>query len=226
MPILENNVLWIREARLSFPQVLQPKPSAPGAEAKYSAAFLLTEQSPEWAELHQMIAKLCAEKWGDKAQQVMNVCHNDRDLRCYGWGSEGVNKQTGEIYEGYNEPGAVFIKASSRHMPKLYGPDAQELPPTSNANEMFVGGNYVAGVISLWAQDNQHGRAIRANLDGVQYLREGEHFGSEGPDVGGIFQPAPGAPAPTAPAPGVPVAPGAPQPAPVAPAPAKNMDFL
>ena len=229
MPILPDNyTLWIKEARLSFPALVQPKPIQ-GGPPKYNANFILTEGSPEWAEAMQIVGQLATDKWRDKAQQVLNMIKNDKRARCYGIGMEKVNATTGEVYEGFKDPGVVWISGSSDSQPQLMGSNAQALPPTANANELFVGGNYVSAVLRFWAQENQHGRGIRAQLVGVQYLREGEHFGMEEIDTATVFQAVPGAPAPTGAAPGMPtpMPAAAPAPAPMpAAAPKPEPDFL
>ena len=223
MPILENNTLWIKEARLSFPHVLQPKAVQSGAP-KYSCNFILDQGSTEWAEAMQIVGNMASEKWADKAQGVLNLISQDKRLRCYGQGFEKVSQTSGEVYEGYTDPGAVFIAASNENKPSLYGQNAQELPPNANANQLFVGGNYVSGLVSFWLQENEHGRAVRANLIGIQYLREGEHFGADEIDAGSVFQAVAGAPVPTGAAPGMPAAaPAAPAAAPAAP---KTHSFL
>jgi len=226
-----NNVLWIRNARLSFPNVLVPK-SVEKGPPKYSCNFLLTPDAPEWSEIGQILQELATERWKEHAPAAINMINQDKWMRCYGIGSEKTSRQTGEVYEGYTG-NVVWIGGSNNAKPTLYGTDGKELPPTANANTMFVGGNYCDGVISLWLQDNEYGRGVRSNLVAVQYLREGEHFGSEEVDAAGIFQPVAGAPAATASAPGMPsmgqgnhLATGG---MPVAPAPApasKNIDFL
>lgn len=203
MPILENYTLWIQRCRLSFPHVLVPK-SQNNGPSSYSASFILQESQAEWAEAMQIISQMATDKWADKAQTVINIVTSDRKLRCYGNGAEQINKQTGEVYDGYKEPGAVFVSAKSDQQPQLYGPDAQLLPPTANANQMFVGGNWVSAIVRFWPQQNEHGRGIRCQLVGIQYIEEGEHFGADEIDAGTVFQQVPGAPAPTAPAPAAP----------------------
>lgn len=228
MPNIGNNTLWIKEARLSFPALVEPK-ATQGGTPKYNCNFILTDQSPEWAEAMAIVGEIATSEWKEHAQNVLNMIQNDKRLRCYGVGSEKTNSQTGAVYEGFTEPGTVWISANSDTKPQLYGPNAQPLPPTANANQMFVGGNYVAGVVRFWPQDNQHGRAIRAQLVGVQYLRDGEHFGLEEVDAGSVFQAVPGAPAPTGAAPGMPAAspmPTGAAPAAPAPAPKPPVDFL
>ena len=38
-------------------------------------------------------------------------------------------------------------------------------------------------VIDVWAQNNQYGKRINAQLDGVQFVRDGEPFGEGGISV-------------------------------------------
>jgi len=197
--ILENNTLWIKDARLGFPQIAAAKSSVPGSDPKYQATFILTPDAVEWTEMAQIIQAMATEKWGENVANVMSVIKGDKRLRCYGAGDEKISTKTSLPYDGF--AGMNYISASNADQPKLYSADAQELPPTANINQLFTGGNYVSGIISFWLQDNQFGRGIRANLDGVQYLRDGEHFGNTGPDTAGVFQAVEGAPAPTGGAP-------------------------
>ena len=99
MPILENNTLWIREARLSFPHLVVAKAVNNGSP-KFQASFLLQDSSQTWAEAMQIVGNVASEKWGAKAQTFLNVISADRKLRCYGNGSEAISSQTGEVYEG------------------------------------------------------------------------------------------------------------------------------
>ena len=216
MSKIDEKSLWIKDCRLGSPHILTPQESEAGL--RYNAVLIMEPDAVEWQEAMAMVGALVTEKWGDQAQAVLNVMGATKNLRCYGAGNEKIDPKTGLIYGGFE--GKVFISANNKVPPNLYGQDAQPLPPTANANEMFVGGNYCAAIISFWPQDNKHGRAVRAQLDGVQYIREGEHFGATGPDTDAIFQPVPGAPAATAAAPGMPapVMPGMPAAAPVAPA--------
>lgn len=220
---INERTLWIKNARLGFPHLVAPQPSDDGAP-KYNGNFILAPNAPEWAELMEMVGALALEKWTVNANGVITMINADKRLRCYGNGAEKLDMKTGLVYEGFQD--MVWISGSSDTRPDLRGADAQPLPPTAPLNTMFVGGNYVDAVISIWPQDNKHGKGVRAQLDGVQYLREGEKFGAVGPDVGTIFEAVPGAPTPMAPMPGQ-VAP-VPAAVPVAPAPVPGGidDFL
>ena len=217
MPILANYTLWIKDARLSFPHVLQPKAVNQGPP-KYSANFIVANDSEAWREATQLVEQLAQDKWQQHAQNILQMIGGDKRLRCYGPGSDKVSQSTGQIYDGFTGD-VSYLSASSDTPPQLFDPQRQEVTAMSGGNTMFVGGNYVEGLIRFWPQENQHGRAIRAQLIGVQYIREGEHFGQDEIDAATVFGVAPGAPAPTAPAPGMP----APAPAPAVP---KVDDFL
>ena len=215
---INERTLWIKGARLGFPHLVAPQPSSnPNAAAKYNGNFILPMNAPEWNELLEMVNAIALEKWTVNATGVMTMINADKRLRCYGYGTDKLDSKTGQVYEGFQD--MIWISGSSDARPDLRGADAQPCPPTAPLNTMFVGGNYVDAVVSFWPQDNEHGKAIRAQLDGVQYIREGEKFGAVGPDVGTIFEAVAGAPAVTAPIPGM--APAAP--APLAPAPAQTV---
>ena len=226
MPILENYNLWIKEARLSFPNVLQAR-SQNNGPPKFNANFIVDQNSQEWAEAMQLVGQVAQDKWQQHAQNILNMIQGDKRLRCYGSGNEKVSQQTGEIYEGFKEPGVCWLSASSANPPQLRNAANEEVNAMTGANTLFVGGNYVSGLIRLWPQENEHGRAIRAELVGIQYLREGEHFGADEMNAADVFAAVPGAPPTTAPAPGMPAAAPAPAPtvSPAAPAPAID-DFL
>jgi len=225
---MNERTLWIKNARLGFPHLLVPQPSTnPAAAAKYNCVFIIEQGAPEWNEILEMAHAMALEKWTVNANGIMGMISNDKKLRCYGFGADKVDTKTGLVYEGFQD--MMWISGSSDTKPDLRGQDAMPCPPTAPLNTMFVGGNYVEGVISIWPQDNEHGRAIRSQLDGVQYIREGEKFGAVGPDVGTIFEAVPGAPAASSPMPGTGTGPAAPAPlAPATPAPVVSNinDFL
>jgi len=218
---VNERTLWVKNARLGFPHLVAAQPSDDGAP-KFNCVLILEPDAPEWAEMMEMVGALALEKWTVNANGVLTMISADKRLRCYGNGAEKLDMKTGLVYEGFQDK--VWISGSSDTRPDLRGQDAMPLPPTAPLNTMFVGGNYVSGVISIWPQDNKHGKGIRAQLDGVQYLREGEKFGAVGPDVGTIFQAVEGAPAPIAPLPGMTPAPAPLAPAPLAPAPVAAID--
>ena len=91
----------------------------------------------------------------------------------------------------------MYIDALSDNPPGLRSEQNVDIDPMTIGTR-FQGGDYVKGGVRLWAQDNANGKAIRCELIGVQFLREGEHFGAERTSASDIF----GAPSGAAPAAG------------------------
>ena len=52
--------------------------------------------------------------------------------------------------------------------------------PITEEDNLVYGGCYVHGIVSLWAQNNGFGKRINAQLDGVQFVKDGEPFGDAG----------------------------------------------
>jgi hypothetical protein len=67
----------------------------------------------------------------------------------------------------------MSIKASASKRPMVL--DRDRSPLTENDNRVYAG-CYVNAIIELWAQNNQWGKRINANLLGVQFFKDGEPF--------------------------------------------------
>jgi len=193
MPLIQDTSdFWIRKAILSFPTVITPKSVNNGAP-KFSASFIIDPQSEDWALLMHRVTQIAHEKWADQAVPIMNMIANDKRMRAYGAGTEKVSQSTGLPYAGYSADN-VYINAITDTKPQLIGTNGQPLAPTEE-NLKMVGGNVVSAIVRPWAQQNEHGKAIRCQLVAVQYLEEGEHFGHAEVDATSVFQPVAGAPA-------------------------------
>lgn len=102
----------------------------------------------------------------------------------------------------------MFVESLSDAQPGLRSEDNVVIDPMT-IGARFQGGDYVDGGVRFWAQDNANGRAIRCELIGLRFRREGEHFGAERTSADNIF----GAPAPVGAAPANGEAPAAAAPA-------------
>jgi len=54
---------------------------------------------------------------------------------------------------------------------------------TENDNRIYAG-CYVNAIVVLWAQNNNYGKRINANLLGVQFVADGSPFGDGGTSAG------------------------------------------
>lgn len=203
------DAIHLSNVRLSFPKLVEaeaPK-NTPNAQKKFAADLLLPVNHPDYARFMAEIGKCASEKWKENANTILQLCQNERKNRCYGMGTEKIDKKTLKPYVGYENVAYISASSDENHPPSIVRADATVC---DNANTMerqslarkLYGGCYVNVVVRPWCQDNQFGRAVRCELLAIQFLKDGEAFGEGATDVSGMFAaiPAPAAAPAAAPA--------------------------
>lgn len=153
----------IANSRLSFPSLFQTADFGGQDTGKYEATFLLNKK--DHAELIERI------KTGMKKLMAEAKVKVPSDKLCLKDGDETDREEM---------QGHYSIKASTKRRPLVINRDKS---PITEDDNIIYPGCYVNGIITLWVQDNQWGKRINAQLDGVQFVRDGEAFGAEGIDV-------------------------------------------
>jgi len=74
-------------------------------------------------------------------------------------------------YDGYDN--TMSFKASSQKRPMVIDRDKSAL--TEDDNRLYAG-CYVNASVELWAQNNEYGKRINANLLAVQFFKDGKPF--------------------------------------------------
>lgn len=154
----------IASARLSFPSLFQHAEFAGESTGKYEATFVMdkVEHAELIASIKTKIDAMMKEQFKGKIPSD-KICLKDGD----------------ELGRPEFE-GKMTIKASTKKRPLVINRDKS---PISEDDNIVYAGCYVNGIISLWAQNNGFGKRINAQLDGVQFARDGEPFGSGGIDA-------------------------------------------
>ena len=185
-----SEIIMLTNARLSFPQLVEPRAFQEGQPKKYSADLILAPDSPDWIKFQREIMAAVQTKWADKAQGVLQMVSADRKLRCFGNGTEKVDKKTFLPYEGY--AGMVYVSANNGNMPQMVESSGKAVDPTNTmayqaiARKLY-GGCYVNAAVKPWIQDNAFGRGIRCELVALQFAKDGEPFGDVVPDASSLF---------------------------------------
>lgn len=148
----------IAAARLSFPSLFNMATFGGESTGKYEATFILDkkEHAVLIKELQAAIEKLSKDELKGKVP-ADKLCLKD-----------------GDETERAEFAGKFTIKASTKKRPLVINRDKSPIAETDN---VIYAGCYVNGLISLWAQNNQYGKRINAQLDGIQFMRDGEPFG-------------------------------------------------
>jgi hypothetical protein len=172
--------ITLKDVRLTFPQLFEPKQVNGQGDPKFSAAFLFAKNHPQKAEIERGIVEAAKAKWGEKAQEVLKTLKASDKLCVH----DGDAKSD---YDGY--AGNLFINASNKVKPMIVGPDRVELRAMDGKP---YSGCYVNAILELWAQDNQFGKRVNAALLGVQFVRDGERLAGGGVAAAEDFEAIPG----------------------------------
>lgn len=164
-----SKTITLKNVRLSFPTIWTPKAFNEGQAAKFSCNFLLDKETQEdqIKALQAAIKEAAQGAFNGKIPPGLKVCIGDGEEKAY---------------EGYD--GSVFVACSTRQRPVIVDRDRT---PLAEEDGRPQAGDFVNAAISLWVQNNQWGKRVNANLNAIQFVREGERFGSGAVRADSVF---------------------------------------
>ncbi len=162
----------LKNVRLAFPNLFEPKTVGGEGEPRFSAAFAIDPDSENAKALEAAVRAVAAEKWKDKAGAIYKELVSKGRVA---YRQEPLSKD-GEVYDGFEDK--YSLNASNKARPTVV--DRNRTPLTSSDGKPYAG-CYVNVIIDIWAQDNNFGKRINATLQGVQFYADGEAFGGGAP---------------------------------------------
>jgi hypothetical protein len=157
----------INNARLAFPVLFKAEQFNGIGEPAYSCSLLLPPGHPAIKAIEDGIEAVGSEKWG-KGWPAVKKTAEKKDLNCL---HDGDLKSK---YAGFEGNMYVSTRASEDKRPTVV--DRNRTPLTA-ADGKIYGGCYVNAIVVLWAQDNQFGQRVNAQITGVQFFADGDSFG-------------------------------------------------
>lgn len=161
----------LSNVRLAFPNLWTPETVNGEGEPRYGASFLMPKNHPDIAKVNAAIDAVAAEKWGAKAKAIVQGLRQ-QDKVCL---HDGDGKPD---YDGF--PGNLYVQSASPKNSRPTVVDRDRTPLVEEDGKPF-GGCFVNAIVEIWAQDNNYGKRINAQLKGVQYVRDGDRFGGASP---------------------------------------------
>jgi hypothetical protein len=158
--------------RCGFAAFYRPGAFGDGDPA-WQTALIIPPDHPAVAMLDKTILAVATEKWKTKAkaEAILKTMEGDRKRMCFH--KKPYTNDEGTPYDGFD--GAFYLRARN--------PDVQPLIVDRRGQEVGKGqdgapysGCYVNVEIDVWPQDNNFGKAIRAKLLGVQFVKDGDAF--------------------------------------------------
>ena len=160
--------LQLKNVRLSFPDLFEPRAFKAGDEPKYKGTFLIEKGSAQEKAVEAAILATATEKWGAKAAGIIKQIRNNPNKFNF---QDGDTKE----YDGY--AGMMALSASSKSRPLIIDRDKT---PLGAADGRPYAGCYVNASIEIFGYENS-GNGISATLKGVQFVKDGDAFGGGAP---------------------------------------------
>ena len=168
----EDHVIMLPNVRVAFPNFWVATAVKEGDKKAFSGSFIMPPDHPIVAVVRAGITAVAIAKWGEGATDILRaliagdkVCLHNGDLKAQ--------------YDGF--AGNLYVSARSPGRPLVIGQDKALL---AEEDGKPYSGCYVNAQVALWAQQNNFGKRVNAQLRGVQFLRDGESFGG-----GAVAQP-------------------------------------
>lgn len=159
--------LTFKDARLAFPNIFEPRANEKG-ELQFSGAFIFAPDHSGIKDLDAVIDEVGKAKWGAKWPQILKELKAGDRLPIH----NGDSKASLAGYEGN-----MFFNAYNKVRPTVV--DRDRSPLTAQDGKPY-GGCYVNAIVDVWAQENSYGKRINCQLQGVQYVRDGDSFAGGG----------------------------------------------
>lgn len=169
---LQSRVMLVN-ARLAFPVLDKPEQFQGQGKARYSATLLIEPGSALHDQCKAAMRAAAAEKWGDaKADAAVKGLSSTGKVAMY----DGDLKA--DKYDGFEGMIAIGAHSQETAPPVLLDGQKNQLPRNTG---MIYPGCYVNASIEFWAQDNNFGKRINAQLRGVQFAKDGDSFSAARP---------------------------------------------
>lgn len=159
--------LKIKGVRIAFPNLYVPTATQGSDTKRYGCTFLVEKGSEAEQMIKAAMVKEAKAKWGDEGLDTLKrlvasnkTCYNDGEIKSH--------------LAGYS--GRMFLNASSLDKPTVVDRDCT---PMDSANNKIRSGNLVRGIVEIWVMDNQYGKRICCQLNGVQFdADDGVNYGA------------------------------------------------
>ena len=163
----------LKNVRLSFPSLFN-RSMFQGTEGKFEATFLIPKEDKATIDtINKAIAALYAENKIKVPLTADKVCFKDGNT---------ISNKDGDVMDGYQ--GCMSFKAASNKPVQIVNRDKS---PITEEQNIIYAGCYVNAVVGLWWQSNAYGKRVNGNLMAVQFVKDGDNFGSSSFDADSAF---------------------------------------
>lgn len=156
----------LKNVRLAFPDLWEPKQFDGKGDARYSATFLVEPGSDTDKAIRTAVKAVADEAYGAKSAATLKSFEGNSGKFCY---LDGNSKE----YDGFEDH--MFLSAHRKeNQGKPLVLDRNKEVLEANSGKPYAG-CYVNGSVDIYAQKGQY-PGIRASLLAVQFFKDGDAF--------------------------------------------------
>lgn len=163
--------ILLKDARLAFPALFEPKTVNGEGKPRYSATLLIPTDHPQMADLNKIIQAVAKDKWKDKAAGILTSLQKTDKVALH----DGDTKAQ---YDGFS--GMMYVAAASQENAAPTVVDQARNPLSAKSGKPYAG-CFVNASLEFWAQDNAYGKRINCTLRGIQFFKDGDAFSAGRP---------------------------------------------
>lgn len=160
----------LTNVRLSFPSIFKGRAFEEGDEPRFNATAIIRIDDPQLAVLKSDLDKFAREHFEASELKKVKFCLKS--------GEEKAD------VDGYG-PDVMSLSSSSKRRPSVID---RNLAPIIEEDGKVYAGCYVNLAVRFWAQNNKWGKRVNAELQGVQFVADGEPFGEAPFDPTSAFE--------------------------------------
>jgi|TARA_R110000764_G_scaffold100289_1_gene185245 hypothetical protein len=184
--------IQVKYCRLSFSDIRKPYVPSDGSAPKFNATGICTDETrlvfsfegkkydiPHTDFNKVVVPMLFKEKGWDKVPKVLQNYSYARADESVGSRGPKISSKTEEYYDGYSEE-TMFVAGSTKAERAPQGIlilDGAKNPLEATSGKP-VNGDVVTLLMGFYAYEYSGKKGHSASLDGVMYVRKGEHFGA------------------------------------------------
>lgn len=181
----------IKDVRGAFLNVFKPKQAKSGP--RYGGAFPIEPNSANHKLLVATMREVAEKKWDKKGPAILAQLIKAGDVF---FKEDAAQDDEGNVYEGFEgmftmNAGQAEDRGAPTIIDKRKDPKTGDFPRLTSKDGRPYSGCYVNVKVDVWAQDkpaDEGGKRINAALKTIQFVRDGDAFGSAGPGTSEGFE--------------------------------------
>lgn len=169
--------LMINNVRPGFLKCFRPEVPQGGGEPKFGTKLVIPKDHPQIAQIEKAMLDVAEAKWPGKGKAIfdkMVKTGKPKNIEVpFVREAYAKNGDQDDVYDGFEDAFYFSCSAGQNKRPLVLDKDKTVLVEQDGRPYSGCKANVQ---VELWAQDNNFGKAIRAEFKAIQFVADGDSF--------------------------------------------------